>query len=142
MWVTPSLLRDCLARRSAVPKAVHVDPRHMWCRRQSLSVNVGLRDADDAKIFVAARKAGAVVLTKDEDFVTLVSRLGSPPAVVWLTCGNVPNRQLKKILHAALPDALALIQRGEPVVEISRGEPPARRRRPRSTRRRGSARPE
>jgi predicted nuclease of predicted toxin-antitoxin system len=104
--------------------------------------DVGLRDADAAKIFVAARKAGAVVLTKDEDFVTLVSRLGSPPAVVWLTCGNVPNRQLKKILHAALPDALALIQRGEPVVEISRGEPPARRRRPRSTRRRGSARPE
>ena len=35
-----------------------------------------LRDAEDPVIFQGARDAGAVVLTKDADFVTLVGRHG------------------------------------------------------------------
>jgi predicted nuclease of predicted toxin-antitoxin system len=38
-----------------------------------------LRDAEDAVIFRWARSAGAVVHTKDADFVTLVGRHGPPP---------------------------------------------------------------
>jgi predicted nuclease of predicted toxin-antitoxin system len=49
---------------------------------------LGLRDADDKDIFSAARAANAVVLTKDADFVELLDRLGPPPSVIWLTCGN------------------------------------------------------
>ena len=52
---------------------------------------LGLRDARDEEIFMAARAADAVVLTKDADFVALLERLGPPPRVLWVTCGNTTN---------------------------------------------------
>lgn len=56
-----------------------------------------LRDAkpsgvEDEVIVEAWRKPGSVLLTKDRDFVDVVIRLGPPPAVIWLTCGNAKNR--------------------------------------------------
>jgi hypothetical protein len=60
-----------------------------------------------------------VVFTKDEDFVDLVGRLGSPPQVLWFRCGNMSNARLWTILSRALPDAIELLGRGEPVVEIT-----------------------
>lgn len=53
--------------------------------------DLGLRDASDPEIFEAARLKSAVVMTKDKDFVELVNRLGMPPQVIWLTCGNTSN---------------------------------------------------
>ena len=55
---------------------------------------LGLRDALDFEIFEAAQREGKglVIMTKDSDFVDLVCRLGQPPQVLWLTCGNVTNR--------------------------------------------------
>jgi predicted nuclease of predicted toxin-antitoxin system len=41
--------------------------------------DLGLRDATDREIFMAGRKAGAIVLTKDGDFLRLAQELGSPP---------------------------------------------------------------
>ena len=38
--------------------------------------DLGLREAKDPDIFNAARKAGAVVMSKDADFRLLVERLG------------------------------------------------------------------
>lgn len=81
--------------------------------------DVGLRDATDREIFQAARTAGATVLTKDSDFVTLQHQLGSPPQIIWLTCGNTSNRYLRTLLMTALPDAVALLESGENLVEIS-----------------------
>lgn len=78
-----------------------------------------LRDAEDPVIFQAARDASAVVLTKDADFVTLVGRHGPPPQIVWLTCGNTSNRALRELLTTAWPRVVALLQAGEPLVEIS-----------------------
>lgn len=78
-----------------------------------------LRDAEDPVIFQAARNAGAVVLTKDADFVTLVGRRGPPPQIVWLTCGNTSNRALRELLTTAWPRVVVLLEAGEPLVEIS-----------------------
>jgi predicted nuclease of predicted toxin-antitoxin system len=81
--------------------------------------DLGLRNAKDAEIFRAARVVGAVVMTKDSDFVELVSRLGTPPQVLWITCGNTSNSRPKAILEYALSTAFRLLDRGEPLVEIS-----------------------
>jgi predicted nuclease of predicted toxin-antitoxin system len=62
---------------------------------------LGLRDAEDMAIFTAARGAGAVLMTKDSDFVDLLTRHGPPPQVLWLTCGNTANATLRVILAAA-----------------------------------------
>lgn len=85
--------------------AVQADPR--------------LRAAKDREIFAEARASGAVVMTKDRDFVGLLDQLGPPPSVIWLTCGNTSNESLRRILGKALPEALRLLRDGEPLVEIS-----------------------
>ena len=81
--------------------------------------DLGLRDAEDSEIFEAAKAQKAVVMTKDSDFVDLVERLGSPPQIIWLTCGNTSNAKLREILGETLPRALELFAAGETLVEIS-----------------------
>jgi len=86
---------------------------------QSIAVrDLGLREAADRAIFLAARNASAVVMTKDSDFVRLLVELGSPPQVIWLTCGNTSNVYLKLILMRTLPGAMSLLESGQPLVEI------------------------
>ncbi len=84
--------------------------------------DLGLRDSQDSPIFQAARAADAVVMTKDRDFVELQERLGTPPKVLWLTCGNTSNARLREILILALPPASARLEGGESLIEI--GESP------------------
>ncbi|HYP02066.1 MAG TPA: DUF5615 family PIN-like protein [Pyrinomonadaceae bacterium] len=80
--------------------------------------DLGLRDATDRVIFFAARSASAILLTKDGDFLRLLDELGSPPKIIWLTCGNTSNARLKEILTNTLPQALSLLQ-SEQLIEIN-----------------------
>lgn len=81
--------------------------------------DLGLRDARDTEIFNAASYGEAIVIvTKDSDFVDLVTRLGKPPQILWVTCGNVTNRNLRLIFTKTFSDALRLLQAGEDIVEI------------------------
>ncbi len=81
--------------------------------------DLGLRDAEDLEIFEAAKEQGVIFMTKDSDFVDLVDRLGAPPQIIWLTCGNTSNARLREILSSVLPEALELLRSGERLVEIS-----------------------
>lgn len=65
-----------------------------------------------------ATKAMSSSLSKDSDFVELALRLGPPPRILWLTCGNVTNSHLLRILAEVLPDAMTMLEMGEVVVEI------------------------
>ncbi len=87
--------------------------------------DLGLREAEDPIIFQKARAAGAVVMTKDEDFIRLVERNGTPPRVIWVTSGNMSNARFKILLSKTLVDAISLIESGESIVEIHQrsGEP-------------------
>jgi predicted nuclease of predicted toxin-antitoxin system len=58
------------------------------------------------------------VITKDSDFVELIHRHGTPPQVVWITCGNASNAHLEAVLGAVFANALELLRAGETVVEI------------------------
>ncbi len=80
--------------------------------------DLGLREALDPPIFAAARAAGAVVMTKDADFAEMVTRLGPPPQVLWLRCGNTSNAALRELLSRELPDALKRLAIGEPLVDL------------------------
>jgi len=79
---------------------------------------LGLRDANDQVIFLAARQAAAVVMTKDRDFVDLVNRMGTPPQAIWLTCGNTTNGRLRQVLAKTFVQALILLTAGKAVIEI------------------------
>jgi predicted nuclease of predicted toxin-antitoxin system len=81
--------------------------------------DLGLRDARDREIFLAAREADATVMTKDSDFVLLLDQLGPPPQVLWLTIGNTSNAHLKEVLSRSFASARELLLRGEALVEIT-----------------------
>lgn len=81
--------------------------------------DLGLREAKAPQIFEAAREAQAIVLTKDADFVELVERLGPPPHIIWVTCGNTSNAAMRELLRRHLPKALEVLNLGNPLVEIT-----------------------
>ena len=80
---------------------------------------LGLRDATDRDIFLAARREGATVVTKDRDFIRLLEDLGPPPQVIWITCGNTSNANLRCNLTNTLPQAFEFLQGGQILVEVS-----------------------
>jgi predicted nuclease of predicted toxin-antitoxin system len=79
---------------------------------------LSLRDADDATIFAQARSANVILLSKDIDFVEMVGRLGAPPKLIWLTCGNVSNEALRALLSKQLNTALTVLE-SDDIVEIA-----------------------
>ncbi len=80
--------------------------------------DVGLRDAEDSRIFFAARQNAAIVMSKDADFAELVLRHGPPPQIIWITCGNTSNTRLQEILAGAWPTVVRLLEAGEQLVEV------------------------
>ena len=80
--------------------------------------DLGLARATDREIFDAARGVARVVMTKDRDFAELVARLGPPPGIILLAMGNTSTTRAAGVLATALPEALKLIEKGEPLVEI------------------------
>jgi predicted nuclease of predicted toxin-antitoxin system len=58
------------------------------------------------------------MVTKDRDFAELVARLGPPPGIILLSCGNTSTVYLRTMLRSHLAEALRLIRVGEPLVEI------------------------
>lgn len=81
--------------------------------------DLGLRDAKDREIYLAARSYDAVILAKDSDFLTLFDEMGSPPRILWVTCGNTSNDSLRVILESTFPVAMTMLEEGEGVVEIT-----------------------
>ena len=79
---------------------------------------LGLPNADDREIFAQARSAGAVVMTKDRDFLHLLFEQGPPPQVIWLRVGNSSNQALQAVLLRTLEQPLASLRDGEPWVEV------------------------
>ena len=76
-------------------------------------------EKEDLAIFLALRRTGQVIVTKDEDFADLVTRLDPPPQILWLRIGNVTNRALQEYFSAVLPRAIELLAGGEPLIELS-----------------------
>lgn len=69
--------------------------------------------------FLASREGRAPsILTKDRDFVELVHRRGTPPQVIWITCGNTSNDEMMRVLDATFERACELLACGEAIVEI------------------------
>ena len=77
-----------------------------------------LLTASDREVHTRARAHGAVVITKDIDFVQLLEQYGSPPQIVWVTCGNVSNAAIRTIFETAWPRLAALLAQGEPLIEV------------------------
>ena len=54
--------------------------------------------ASDANLWDVAQRDGFLLVTKDEDFVTLSVLRGHPPKVVWLNIGNASTDDTLAVL--------------------------------------------
>ena len=81
--------------------------------------DVGLLTASDERIWDYAAAAGAVLVTKDEDFVTMraLSKHGGP-AVIWVRMGNTTKQALIARFDAAFVAIIEALKRGETVIQI------------------------
>lgn len=99
----PALARDIAA---AGHEAVHV-------------ADIGMAAAPDRDIWKRALLDRAVLVTKDEDFVTMHAPSGAEgPPVVWVRSGSVTKRALRAQLGEILPAIVAAVERGETVIQI------------------------
>ena len=77
---------------------------------------IGLGGASDAAIAGRAEADGAVLVSKDEDFVVL--RLPDRFTLLWLRCGNATNRALAEWLEPRWARIEAFLDTGEQFVEV------------------------
>ena len=80
--------------------------------------DMGLARTSDRDVFAAARQSARAFVTKDRDFAELVVRLGPPPSIVLLACGNTSTAYLRDLMRDQFAEALRLVAMGEPLVEI------------------------
>ncbi|MDF7776942.1 DUF5615 family PIN-like protein [Sphingomonas sp. AOB5] len=77
---------------------------------------IGMAAASDVEIATRAEADGAVLVSKDEDFVTL--RLPDRFVFVWMRCGNATDRALVAWLEMRWEQVEALFESGERFVEV------------------------
>ena len=65
-----------------------------------------------------AHEKEAVVISKDEDFVTLVTLQPQHAQVVWIRLGNTTKRGLLQWFAPLLPSIEEALERGERLVEV------------------------
>lgn len=80
--------------------------------------DLGMQATDDRRIWEEARRRGAVVISKDEDFVDLWLRGDGTVSLVWVRKGNCSSRALLDWIAPLWPEALRRLEQGESFVEL------------------------
>ena len=78
----------------------------------------GLATASDDVIRTYAASTGAVIITKDEDFVVREVLRKGPP-VVWIRLGNTRRAELLRRMDVDFSSIVIALERGETLVEIA-----------------------
>jgi predicted nuclease of predicted toxin-antitoxin system len=77
-----------------------------------------MADASDRAIWQQARETGAVIISKDADFVTLATLDMEGPPVVWIRLGNTRRQALLNWFSPLFPEILEALREGEKLIEI------------------------
>jgi predicted nuclease of predicted toxin-antitoxin system len=76
----------------------------------------------DTEVWHYARTTNAVIITKDEDFVTLATMSAEGPRVVLLRSGNRTKRKLLAWIDRAWPAIVEALNTAERLIEVSSTE--------------------
>ena len=80
-------------------------------------VDVGLRESTDADLWSYASANGFVLISKDEDFVTLYSKTPSA-GLLWVRLGNCRRSFLLEVFERQWQRILERFENGERFVEL------------------------
>lgn len=81
--------------------------------------DIGMGVVSDRTIWNYALQNKAVIVTKDEDFVSLVSANLNAPPVVWIRVGNIGKQALLNWMAPMMSRIITEIESGEKLIEIS-----------------------
>lgn len=82
-------------------------------------VDLNLGSAKDGAIWNYALAEGAVVVTKDQDFVHLATLRAHGPQVLWVRLGNTSRAEVLHVFGRLLPSVLSALASGARVVEVA-----------------------
>jgi predicted nuclease of predicted toxin-antitoxin system len=74
--------------------------------------------ATDIEVAEKANSLNAVLVAKDEDFVSLSARDILRTPLLWVRSGNMTTRRLWLLLEPLLPEAVCAFEAGDRIVEI------------------------
>jgi predicted nuclease of predicted toxin-antitoxin system len=95
--------------------AEHLRRRGHDCTHVS---DLAMSEADDATIWNHAVHSGAVLVTKDEDFLIFVDKPRSTGQLIWVRLGNCRNAALPAAFDRVHDDLVREIDAGRRVVEV------------------------
>lgn len=84
-------------------------------------LDVGLGAAEDRVIWDYAANLQATIVTKDEDFVSLITLDPNGPCIVWIRVGNTSKQSLLKWFEPLIPRLIAAIQGAEFIRPFDKG---------------------
>ena len=79
---------------------------------------LGLHQADDSTLWQTARRLGAAIISKDEDFVDRWLLNPEGVALVWIRKGNCSNDALTAWLAPLWLDVVKRLEQGEKLIEL------------------------
>ena len=79
--------------------------------------DVGLREGTDAQVWAYASENDVVLISKDDDFVTLYSKTPSA-RLLWIRIGNCRRAFLLKVFSEQWQRLLAQFESGDRFVEL------------------------
>ena len=92
-----------------------------WFRDQGVDAihvrDINLSRAPDVEILAWAEHHGAVIVSRDEDFVRLIHG-GDAARLIWVRLGNCTNAALIRAVAKAWPEIDARVLAGERLVEL------------------------
>ena len=74
--------------------------------------------ASDAALFAEALKTGAILITKDRDFIDMAEGSEAAPQILWVRISNTTSAEMKERLETAFPLAEEKLAAGEPIVML------------------------
>jgi predicted nuclease of predicted toxin-antitoxin system len=80
--------------------------------------DVGLDEASDLEVWTRACNEGWIIVSKDEDFISLASRPGDTGRLIWVRLGNCRNTALIEAFGRVHEDLVAAIESGQRIVEV------------------------
>lgn len=81
-------------------------------------LDIGLHEADDLVIWDRACAEGRIVVSKDEDFLILVSRPSDNGRLIWVRLGNCRNSVLLTRFDQEREALMNAITSGQRVIEL------------------------
>ncbi|MFO7542757.1 MAG: DUF5615 family PIN-like protein [Thiobacillus sp.] len=82
-------------------------------------LDIGLLESSDSRIGDDAMANGAIIVTKDEDFVIRASVSNTAPPIMWVRIGNCPNSRLLGWFEQHMANVIAALDSGNRLVEIA-----------------------